>query len=270
MRITGKIWLRNTGLILFALWLMGNLFTGPLQHHFIFQPKPLPADYRYAFQADFRELQLETPQGGKINALWFRTAIPRKGLILYFHGNAGNLARWGHLHHFFTRQGYDFFVFDYRGFGKSQGRRNQELMYADGVAMYDYVSRMLKPEEIILYGRSLGTTFASRVAALRQARCLILETPFYSMTDLFYTYYPFLPRAFYLRYRFSNARSLRQVRMPVYIFQGDEDLVVPYRSASRLQPLLKAGDEFIRIPGGSHNNLLFYDIYNLKIEEILR
>lgn len=270
MRNRYKQWLTYTGVVLLGLWLMGNLFTGPLQHHFIFQPKALPKDYRYDFKADFREITLDSKRDGKINALLFSTPIPRKGLILYFHGNAGNLARWGHLHHFFTRQGYDYMVFDYRGYGKSTGPRSQALMYADALAVYDYVAAQYKPEEIILYGRSLGTAFASRVAASREARCLVLETPFHSMTDLFYTYYPFLPRAFYLRYRFSNARSLHQVRMPVYIFQGDDDYVVPYRSAIRLKPILKPGDEFIRIPGGSHNNLLFYDIYNLKMEEILR
>ena len=111
--------------------------------------------------------------------------------------------------------------------------------------------------------------FATRVAAEQEARRLILETPFYSLTSLFYTYYTFLPRAFYLRYRFSNARWLRRVHIPVAVFQGTDDLIVPYRCAARLKSVLKPNDQFYTVPGAGHNNLLFYDIYNRKMEEIL-
>lgn len=252
-----------------CLWALGNLFTGPLQHWFIFRPKVLPQDFRYQFEAPFEELFIEAPRRGRLNALWFRAAAPAKGVVLYFHGNAGSLERWGHLHHFFTRQGYDFLVYDYRGYGKSTGPRNQAILYEDAMAFYRFARQHYAPHQILLYGRSLGSVFASRVAAEHPARMLVLETPFYSLTDLFYTYYPFLPRAFYLRYRFSNARSLRKVQIPVVIFQGTDDLIVPYRCAARLQKVLKPSDHFYTVPGAGHNNLLFYDIYNRKMEEIL-
>lgn len=264
-------WITYSVVILTFLWILGNIFTGPLQHWFIFRPKKLPQNHKYQFEAPFEELFIETPRGGRLNALWFKAAgnEPAKGLVLYYHGNAGSLERWGHLHHFFARHGYDFLVYDYRGYGKSTGRRNQKMMYADALEVYRFARKHYAPDQILLYGRSLGSVFASRVAAEQPARILVLETPFYSMTDLFYTYYPFLPKAFYLRYRFSNARSLRQVQIPVVVFHGTEDLVVPYRSSERLKKVLKPGDQFHTIPGGSHNNLLFYDIYNSKMEDIL-
>ena len=266
--LSGK-WFTYLVIGMVCAWGIGNLFTGPFQHWFIFRPKKLPQDFAYQFEAPYEELFIDTPQGGRLNALWFRADAPAKGAVLYFHGNAGSLERWGHLHYFFIRQGYDFLVYDYRGFGKSTGRRSQKIMYNDAMAFYHFARKHYAPEQIQLYGRSLGSAFASRVAAEQPARALVLETPFYSLTDLFYTYYPFLPRAFYLRYRFSNARSLRQVQMPVTIFQGTDDLIVPYRSAARLKPLLKPGDAFHTVPGAGHNNLLFYDIYNRKMEEIL-
>ncbi len=265
---SGK-WLAWCTGLLVGLWGLGNLCTGPLQHWFIFRPTRLDQGYKFIFEAGYEELFIETPDGGRLNALWFRTDSVPRGVVLYFHGNAGDLQRWGHLHQFFRRQGYDFLVYDYRGYGKSTGKRSQAIMYEDALAMYRFVRQHYPPEKILLYGRSLGTTFASRVAATEQAKMLILETPFYSMTNLFYTYYPFLPHIFFFRYTFPSNEHLQKVHMPIVIFQGTDDLVVPYRCSARLKPLLKDEDTFFTIPGGGHNNLLFYDIYNLKMEEIL-
>jgi pimeloyl-ACP methyl ester carboxylesterase len=264
-------WMIYTVVALTVLWVLGNLFTGPLQHWFIFRPKKLPQNHEYQFEAPFEELFIETSYRGRLNTLWFKASgdVPAKGLVLFYHGNAGSLERWGHLHHFFARYGYDFLVYDYRGYGKSTGKRSQKIMYDDAQEVYRFARKYYPPEQIVLYGRSLGSSFASRVAAEQPARILVLETPFYSMSNLFYTYYPFLPRAFYFQYNLSNARSLRQVQIPVVVFHGTDDLVVPYRCAERLKKVLKPGDQFYTIPGGSHNNLLFYDIYNSKMEEIL-
>ncbi len=251
------------------LWVLGNLFTYPLQDYFIFRPRKLRQDYQYAFATQTTEIFLETPHGGRLNALWFRTKEPLRGVILYFHGNSGNLARWGHFHHYFAQLGYDFFVYDYRGFGKSSGRRNERLMHEDAAAAYTYVRQYYDPEQIVVMGRSLGAAFATRVAAHNTIRLLILETPFAGMKELFYTYYPFLPRVFVFKYRLFNQETLAKVRCPVYIFQGTYDWVVPYKNAAQLQKYLKPTDEFIVVPDGGHNNLLFYDIYNLKMQEIL-
>lgn len=251
------------------LWLLGNWFTFFIQDYFIFRPKKLKPDYVYQFEAPFTEIFIDTPENGKINALWFRQAAP-KGLVLFFHGNAGSLEKWGHLHHYFCGLGYDYFVYDYRGYGKSMGKRTEDLMYKDALAVFEYVKNYYPPAQIILFGRSLGSAFASRVAAENPVKMLILETPFYSMRNLFYTYYPLLPRLFFFKYPFYNHRYLRQAQCPVYIFQGTNDWVVPHKSAARLKKWLKPADEFITISGGSHNNLIFYDLYNRKMQEILK
>ncbi len=254
--------------LLLFFWLLGNAFTLLWQDHFIFRPQKLSAEYEYTFEEPFTEIFLDTPDGGRLNALWFKR-INAKGVVLFFHGNAGNLARWGHLHHFFHRLGYDFFVYDYRGYGKSTGKRTEHLLYEDARGMYQYLKQFYGESQIVLFGRSLGSAFASRVAVESKAKMLILETPFYSMRRLFYAYYPFLPRLFFFKYHFSNHHYLRQVKCPIYIFQGTKDWVVPYKCAARLQKWLKPTDEFITIPGGSHNNLLFYDIYNRKLQAFL-
>lgn len=256
-------------LALVTLWIVGNLLTRPLQDFFIFRPKKLHQNYQYTFANPPEEIFLETSHGGKLNALWFASETNSKGIVLYFHGNADNLARWGHLHHYFAQQGYDFFVYDYRGFGKSTGRRNERILYDDAVAVFQFVQQHYTPAQMIIFGRSLGSAFACRVAAETPAKMLILETPFASMKDLFYTYYPWLPRVFVFKYIFPNQKHLSKVSCPVYIFQGTDDWVVPYKCAEKLKKYVKPTDEFVTIQGGSHNNLLFYDIYNLKMKEIL-
>lgn len=263
-------WLLYVVGIFAGLWVLGNAFTGPLQHWFIFRPRRLRQDFQYEFEAPFEELFLETPHRGRLNALWFKASQPAKGVVVFYHGNAGSLARWGHLHHFFIRHGYDFLTYDYRGYGKSTGPRSEKIMHSDALAFYDFARQYYEPEQIVLYGRSLGSAFAGRVAAEKPARLLVWETPFYSLANLFYTYYPFLPHLFYFRYRLSNARSLRRIHIPIIVFQGSGDLIVPHRCAARLLPLLKPSDAFYTVRGASHNNLLFYDLYNRKMEEALR
>lgn len=258
-------------LILSIALALGNLLTLVFQDFFIFRPERLPRDYQYIFQKPYEELTIPGPENGRLNALWFRQdQHPQtRGVILYFHGNAGSLRRWGHLYHFFAYFGYDFFIYDYRGFGKSRGRRNESLMYQDARAVYDFIRSHYPPERIVIFGRSLGSAFATWLAVHAEAKLLILETPFASMRRLFRAYFPILPPFFRYKYLFSNRRWLGKVKIPVYIFQGDEDLVVPFRVAAALQPSLKQGDRFFRIEGGSHNNLLYYDKYVAEMKKIL-
>jgi pimeloyl-ACP methyl ester carboxylesterase len=255
-----------------GLLLLGNLFTWVLQDLFIFRPQKLEATHRYQFDAPFREVSLIGKRKGLINSLWFKMPgeTQSKGIVLYFHGNTGNLARWGNLHHFFFRFGYDFFVSDYRGFGKSRGPRNEHLMFEDAREVYRYVRNFYPPEKIVIFGRSLGSAFACRLAAEHPVRALILETPFASMCDLFYTYYPFLPRLFRFKYVLSNRCVLPKVRSPVFVFQGTDDVIVPLRCAARLKPALKPEDRFITIDMGRHNDLMIYEEYHRRMREILR
>ena len=255
-------------LLVFGLLVMGNLFTGVWQDYFIFRPRRLPEDHRFRFEHPWEEFTVPAARGGRLHGLRFRRA-GSKGVVLYCHGNAGSVARWGHYHQYFFRFGYDFVVYDYRGFGKSKGMRREGLLYEDAFAVYEWVRARYSAQEIILFGRSLGSTFATRLAAGVPARLLILETPFAGMVDLFYTYYPFLPRLFRFKYRFENLDYLRRVTMPVFIFQGTNDYIVPMRCAGKLRAALKPGDAFITVEKGRHNDLIIYDLYNQKMRQIL-
>ncbi len=260
-----------TGVVL-VLLLIGNLSTRYFQDYFIFRPEKLPEAHRYVFLHPFEEFWLDTPAGGRINGLWFKLDSDRqaaRGVILYFHGNMGSLRRWGHVYYHLLDKGYDLIICDYRGFGKSKGRRNEHNMLQDALSAYVFAERHYKAEDIVLFGRSLGSAFATFLAAEKHCKMLILETPFSSMRDLFHAYFPFLPPVFRFKYVFDNKEQLKQVRAPVHIFHGTKDLVVPHRVAARLKPCLKTGDTFTTIEGGRHNDLLFYDLYNEQLRAVL-
>lgn len=257
-------------LLFFAgLTLLGNLFTLVLQDYFIFRPEKLAPHYTFTFGAPHQEVFLKTKQQGQIHGLWFRRPTPSKGLVLYFHGNKGSVRRWGHLYHFFFRHGYDYFVCDYRGYGKSRGKRTEQTMHEDAYACYQWALNHYPAEDITIFGRSIGSAFATRLASRVPCKQLILETPFSSMRRLFYGYFPFLPRLFWFKYRFQNFRQFDSIQVPITIFQGTEDLIIPYRVAAQLKPYLRKKDAFFTIEQGTHHDLVFYDLYSIEMERIL-
>ena len=239
-----------------------------LQSKFLFLPDSLNIDYKFHFVAPFEERFLTLDDGTKINALYFKTPKKSKGLVLYFHGNANNLQRWASLYSDFTSRGYDFFIIDYRGYGKSEGKPDEKRFYQDARWVYDKMLQCYDAKNIVLYGRSLGTGVASQLATEVVAKALVLETPYYSIRDVILLRFPFLYLPFPLPHRFPNGEHLPKVNCPIYIFQGTRDRIVPHRSALKLKPLLKPKDEFITISNGQHHNLGEFDIFQQKLDEI--
>lgn len=266
------MWIPGILITILLLWVMGILFTAVFQDYFIFLPEKLNPEYRYEFKEPFEEIFLDTPNQGKINALWFHAAdsTSPKGVVIYNHGNKDNLKRWGYYHYYFRKLGYDFFSYDYRSFGKSRGPRNERNLYQDALFVYNKVLEAYPENKIIVYGRSLGATFACKMAAENNPAALILETPFSGMKDLFYTYYPPLPRIFSFKYVFDNKKLLPAVSCPILIFQGTRDRIVPLSSARQLQPFLKKEDKFILLKNGNHHNLMHFEKYGSEIEKFLR
>ncbi len=260
----------GTALTLLTVYIMLVIAAQIFQKQLIFRPVPLKKDYAFEFEEDFHELWIPGKDSVEFNALCFKTPKDTsKGIILYFHGNADNLQRWGKMHEEFTIRGYDFFCMDYRGYGKTPGPLNEQNMYDDALVAYEYISKNYKSKDIIIYGRSLGCTVASELASKVPARMLILETPFNNIRSLFKMRFPLLPSFVKMRYHFKNDDHIKKVKYPVHIFQGTKDRIVPYKSAEQLKPFLKEGDQFITIPGGGHKNLSRYKLYQTTLESIL-
>lgn len=237
--------------------------------HMSFHPERLDADTAFSFDAPYEEINLTTADGETINAIWFKTEQASKGLVLYFHGNKGTLQRWGQYHPDFINRGYDCLFIDYRGYGKSSGSPSEQGLYRDAEAAWAWAIQQYAPENIVLFGRSLGTGVASYLAVQTQPKQLILETPYNSIKGVAYAFAPILWLPVDPKPNFSNQRNLPQVQCPVFIVHGTEDEVVPYRAAVRLKPLLKRGDQFLTIEGGAHKNLGSFEEYRSWLDEIL-
>lgn len=241
-----------------------------LQRKALFRPVRLAADYVFQFPEPFEEHYFATPDGERLNALFFAAeGTAKRGVVLYFHGNRDNLQRWGALHRGFTSLGYDFLAPDYRGYGKSTGEPDENHYYEDALLIYKWLRKKYAAENIVLYGRSLGTGMAAYLAAHVPARTIILETPFDNIRGLLSSHLRNNEPPFEPAFEFPNHEFLNKTTLPVLIFHGTRDRVVPYTSAAGLKTCLKPGDEFVTLEGGSHNNLADYEKYREQLKKWL-
>lgn len=238
------------------------------QEKIIFQPTKLSQDYQFTFSEPFTEFFIETDDGAVLNALHFKRDDP-KGIILYFHGNAGDLSRWGEIATFYAKKGYDVVVMDYRTYGKSVGKLGETRLFADAQLFYDYVLERYPENKVIVYGRSLGAAIATQVASMNNPKKLVLETPFYNLYDAAKHRFSFLPLKLLLRYRFETNNNIQNIQCPIVIFHGTEDSVVPYGSGKQLFEAAPIPKEMITIPGGDHNNLISFPIFLNSIDKAL-
>lgn len=239
------------------------------QEKLLFHAEALPRDYKFNFAPSFEQIRLPV-QGKQIHSLFFPVPTS-KNLILYFHGNAGNLADWGTVAgNIASRLQSNVWIMDYPGFGLSEGRVSAEAQFealADTFA--NAVSERGRFERVIIYGRSIGSGPAAYLAAhwnQNPARPplagLILETPFTSLVELVHDYAPWFP-AFLMKYRFLNREALMTYPGPILIFHGDHDEVIPFHHGEDLADALSSRGSvaFVQIPGGTHNTLFEYSEY---------
>lgn len=239
------------------------------QEKFIFRPTILSQDYTYKFTHPFEELFLKAEDGGIINAILFKNKQP-KGVILYFHGNVGDLSRWGAITEYFANKNYDVLVMDYRTYGKSSGNLNETLLYKDAQMCYDYLKATYNENSITVYGRSLGSGFATYITSKNNPKQTILEAPYYSIEDVAKKRLPVFPLKYLLKFEFPNYEFVQSIKSPLYIFHGTDDAVVPFESGKKLfDKTFKVNSDFIIIPKGSHNNLNEFAVYKEKLNNIL-
>ncbi|HZE83341.1 MAG TPA: alpha/beta fold hydrolase [Puia sp.] len=267
--------------VLILLYCTGGIVVYYGQDSLLFHPVVLDKNTRYDLGQPYKEINLPYDKETSLNIIQFRppdSALQAsdsmrpgtaRGVVLYFHGNRTNISRYAPFAPNFTSRGYEVWMIDYPGFGKSRGKFTEQKLYDYALQLYKLARSRYKPSEIILYGKSLGTCLATELANARDCRRLILETPCYSMTSLIRHWLPFYPVGTMLHYRFPNNEWLSGVTAPVSIFHGTDDGVIPYSNASRLKPLLKPGDEFITIDGGSHNDLNKFPLFHQKLDSLL-
>jgi uncharacterized protein len=242
------------------------------QEKILFRNTKIDVNYQYQFKGDFEEMWFTPEANVKLNALYFKTdSAKRKGLILYFHGNADDLRRWGKYAEDFTKNSYDILMIDYRQFGKSTGELSEKAFHADARYVYEWAKRRFSENRIIIYGRSLGTGIATRLASETKPKMLMLETPYYSLIDVGMSYLPIIPYNLLLRYKMRTDLCIKQVSIPIHIFHGTKDEVVPYEHSLKLSTLLnkKPSEILTTIPNGKHKNLGEFREYQVALSKIL-
>jgi len=256
-----------TIIALVALLVAGILYN--IQEKLIFFPEKLAANYQFEFDPgwEFEELNFQVEAGVSLNSLLFRSE-GKRGLIIYFHGNAGSLSSWGYVQAPFTQLGYDILIIDYRGYGKSGGTISSEKqLHADAAFVYHEMMKTYKEQETILYGRSIGTAIAAKVAAENSPKKLLLESPYFNFNDLVKKHYSSI-LAVLVKYKLATNTYLLETSCPVYLIHGTIDNIIPFQSSERLDALSE-NIQLTAVPSGGHNDLIEFEIFQNWLTELL-
>lgn len=238
------------------------------QEKLIFFPQKLDKNYEFNFAQDFEELNFKASDGKLLNGLLFK-ADSAKGLIFYLHGNAGSLSSWGNAGKTYTDLNYDVFILDYRSYGKSEGTiTNQEQLFDDNQIIYDEFRKRYNEQDITILGYSIGTGMAAKLASDNNPGQLILQAPYYSLTDMMRRSFPFIP-TFILKYKFAVNEYLKNCEMPVTIFHGNRDEVIPYESSLKLKDEFQTKINLITLNGQGHNGMTHTEDYKRELKNIL-
>jgi len=202
---------------------------------------------------DYEDLRLQTTDGLRLHG-WYLPHPGAKRVLLFFHGNAGNISHRGDSVAIFHRLGLNVLLFDYRGYGRSEGSPDEAGLAVDARAAWDYLheTRGFAPDQIILFGRSLGGAVATRLAAGVRPAALIVESTFSSARDMAARIIPLLSRLIVLRYRFNTADYIQQVTCPVLVIHSPEDDIIPFALGQKVYQAANEPKAFLTLRG-DHN-----------------
>ncbi|HTL46820.1 MAG TPA: alpha/beta fold hydrolase [Verrucomicrobiae bacterium] len=212
-----------------------------------------PSDYGLSYE----DVSLAISSKVKLHG-WFLKAPEEKGVILFLHGNAGNISARVFKAKGWVKRGYSMFLVDYRGFGKSTGSiQHQDDVLQDASAALDWLMKERKypAEKIVLYGESLGTHPAIRLAGKFPVAAVILEAPYPSFIELGKLHYPFVPSSMIQDFAFDNVRYIPEIKAPLFVLHGTHDEICPYAMSQQLFEKAPQPKEFMTVAEGVHNDL---------------
>jgi len=206
---------------------------------------------------DFEDIYFETDDGERLNGWWVQ-APDAGGTLLFFHGNAGNIGHRLDSIRIFTDLGLNVFIFDYRGYGRSSGKPSEQGTYEDAMATWRWLTeeRGIAPEQILLFGRSLGGAIATELATQVEAAGLILESCFTSVPDRGAELYPLLPVRLLARFQYDNRTKIGRVEMPLLVVHSRGDEIIPFHHGERLFQAAREPKRFLQINGGHNDGFL--------------
>lgn len=226
-----------------------------LQRRLMYFPNPERVTPAQAGLAGVEERMLKMPDGVRVIA-WYAKAKPGKPTLLYFHGNAGSLGGRAHRIQAYMEQGWGVFMMSYRGYSGSGGSPSEKDNVADARIAYGaLLLEGVDPADVVIYGESLGSGVAARLATERKAAGLVLEAPYTSILDMAKLAYPYLPAQWFLIDRYETDKVLPQVHMPVLILHGAQDGLIPIRMGEALLAIANPPKALVAFPDGAHSNL---------------
>lgn len=247
---------------------------------FIYQPRLLflpglgsrnvdrtPAQVNLAFE----EVYLTSADNVRLDS-WFVPAADADGVVLFCHGNAGNISHRLDSLALFHDLGLSVLIFDYRGYGRSQGHPSEAGTYADAEAAWHYLvtERHIAPQRIILFGRSLGAAVAARLATNRRPAALIVESAFTSVPDMAAELYPWLPTRLLRRLHYNTLAAVRQISCPLLVIHSRQNEIIPFQHGEAIFAAADTAKDFLEIKGGHNDGFLLSDsIYRQGLADFL-
>ncbi|MEQ9308667.1 MAG: alpha/beta fold hydrolase [Balneolaceae bacterium] len=259
-----------TSITISLLYIVVCIYFYNIQNEILFKPRPLAEDFKYAYTFNFEERWFDVSDEASIHSIHAKVADSlRKGLVIYFHGNAGNNNTSPEKFELFMNEGYDVLYPDYRGFGKSTGElENEEDLVGDMKIVYLEMKKEYEESDIFVVGYSMGSGISALVTAANDPKGLMMWTPYYSMVDMKNSSYPFLP-SFLVRYPLRSDIAIPTIDEPITIFYAADDEVLPVNRSIKLNDLLKSSDQYFMLEGQGHNLLWRNTEVINKVPEIL-
>ncbi len=239
-----------------------------MQDRILFKPDLLRHDYKFKFPLGlaFEEFNLSSPKDGLINGIHFKVEEP-KARVFYFHGNSRSAQFWGEWCEMLAqRYQCEIILPDYRGYGKSRGKRDMNAMLKDMEVVYTHYSDTELP--IVFHGRSLGGAFASHMASLHAPQRLILESTFTKTSHVVLPQKVNLPDLWLFKFHFQNLNKMKKIQSELFIIHGEKDRLIPMEQGIRLFKEFKGEDKHLEIiEGGTHNDLYLKPSYHTALSE---
>lgn len=257
--------------IVIGFYLIIILLAFFLQSNFIFFPKKHIDQTPDLLSLKYEDVFFRADDNIKLHGWWI-PAMNSRGVILFFHGNAGNISHRLESIQSFNKIGLSVFIFDYRGYGLSEGKISEAGLYSDAEASWKYLTetRNFKSSAIIIFGRSLGGAIATWLAKAYEPAALIIESTFTSVKETAAEFYPFLPVKLLLRFNFNTIGLISEVKCPILVIHSRDDELISFTHGLRLFKAATQEKEFLEIRG-SHNNGFYYsaETYKLGLENFI-
>lgn len=235
-----------------------------LERHMIYFPIKFPEGYwdTSQFSGHIEDCTFQTEDGVRLHG-WFARALSEQNIeaeplrtLLFCHGNAGNITHRTANIAYLVQLGINVFIFDYRGYGKSEGKPDEQGLYADALAAYEYLLSRgdVDKEKIVFFGRSLGGAVAVDLATKRPCEKLIVESTFTSVKDMSKSIFGALPVHYLVKTQFDSLSKIGTIQVPLLFIHGNRDTIVPFELGKRLFAAANEPKTFYEIQGADHND----------------